>query len=65
MNGGAKDSGATALQLAAIKGFLGISKQLLELGANINARGANFCGRTALEGASEQRRIDIIQLYIS
>ncbi|KAK3365827.1 ankyrin repeat-containing domain protein [Lasiosphaeria ovina] len=56
--------GATALQIAAIKGHLGIAKQLLDLGADPNARRAASNGRTALEGAAEHGRIDMIELLL-
>lgn len=62
----AKDSGATALQLACINGDLDLSLRLLELGANPNAAGAALRhGRTALEGAAEHGRIDTIQLLLN
>ncbi|KAM5369404.1 hypothetical protein ACJZ2D_009018 [Fusarium nematophilum] len=56
--------GVTALQVAAIKGYLGLAKKLLDLGARVNARGARECGRTALEGAAEHGRLDMIQLLV-
>ncbi|KAK4463763.1 ankyrin repeat-containing domain protein [Cladorrhinum samala] len=56
--------GATALQLAAIKGYLGIAKQLMELGADPNAHRAMEFGRTALEGAAEYGRIDMIDFLL-
>ena len=60
-----KYGGATALQLATIKGHLGIAKRLLDLGADPNARrGLEEGGRTALEGAAEHGRIDMIELLM-
>ncbi|RYO90003.1 hypothetical protein DL764_008516 [Monosporascus ibericus] len=56
--------GATALQLAAIKGYIGIARLLISLGANVNAPGAKYGGRTALEGAAEHGRLDLIQLLL-
>ncbi|RYP74964.1 hypothetical protein DL770_007517 [Monosporascus sp. CRB-9-2] len=56
--------GATALQLAAIKGYIGIARLLISLGANINAPGAKYGGRTALEGAAEHGRLDLAQLLL-
>ncbi|RYP47767.1 hypothetical protein DL768_006235 [Monosporascus sp. mg162] len=56
--------GATALQLAAIKGYIGIARLLISLGANINAPGAKYGGRTALEGAAEHGRLDLVQLLL-
>ncbi|KAI1179004.1 ankyrin repeat-containing domain protein [Nemania sp. FL0916] len=61
----ASQGGATALQLAAMKGHLGLAKYLIELGANIDAPGAKRYGRTALEGAAEYGRIDMLQLLLS
>lgn len=60
----AMDCGATALQLASIKGFLGLAKQLLDWGANVNAPKAISYGRTALEGAAEHGRLDMLQLLL-
>ncbi|KAM4063688.1 ankyrin repeats (many copies) domain-containing protein [Hirsutella rhossiliensis] len=56
--------GATALQLAAIKGYLGIARHLTDLGADINARGAEIHGRTALESAAEHGRLEMVQLLL-
>lgn len=58
----AQYGGATALQLAAIRGYLGIARKLIGLGADINANSAMFDGRTALEGAAEHGRIDMLHL---
>lgn len=60
-----KRHGATALQLAAIKGLLGIVFILLENGANVNDPAAEFGGRTTLEGAAEHERIDMVQLLLN
>lgn len=57
-------SGATALQLAAIKGYLGIARHLMDLGADVNARRAANHGRTALEGAAEHGRLDMVKLLL-
>lgn len=54
--------GVTALQLAAIGGYVGIALLLLEKGADVNAPAAKFHGRTALEGAVEHGRIDMLKL---
>ncbi|KAF4948342.1 hypothetical protein FSARC_13768 [Fusarium sarcochroum] len=56
--------GATALQLAAINGHLGIARCLIDRGARINARGAKHHGRTALEGAAEHGRLDMMEFLI-
>ncbi|KXH67968.1 hypothetical protein CSAL01_00638 [Colletotrichum salicis] len=61
----ATNSGATALQLAAITGRIGIAKMLIEFGANVDAPRALKNERTALEGAAEHGRIDMIQLLLS
>ena len=45
--------GATALQLAAIKGYIGIARRLIDLGASVNEAPAESNGRTALQGAAE------------
>jgi ankyrin repeat protein len=55
----------TALQIAAIQGFLGIAYLLLKHGANVNAPAAEVDGRTALEGAAEHGRIDMVQLLFN
>jgi ankyrin repeat protein len=57
--------GATALQFAAIGGYIGIAQPLIQRGANVNASAAKIGGRTALEGAAEHGRIDILQLLLS
>jgi ankyrin repeat protein len=60
-----ENSGATALQFAAIAGFLGIAYLLMENGADVNAAPAATNGRTALEGAAEYGRIDMVQLLLN
>ncbi|KAM0541105.1 hypothetical protein ACHAPJ_013372 [Fusarium lateritium] len=60
----ATNGGATALQLAAIKGYLGVAHELLDRGARINVRGAKTHGRTALEGAAEYGRLDMLEFLI-
>lgn len=60
----ARDSGATALQLAAAKGYLGFAKLLIEYGADINANGAMISGRTAIEIAAEHGRLDMVQFFL-
>ncbi|KAI0407414.1 ankyrin repeat-containing domain protein [Xylaria palmicola] len=57
--------GATALQLAAIQGHLGIAKYLIDLGAQVNALPARRGGRTALEGAAERGRLDMLELLLA
>lgn len=61
----ARTGGATALQIAAISGKLGLAKKLIDLGASVNAPGACYeGGRTALEGAAENGRIDMLQFLL-
>jgi ankyrin repeat protein len=55
----------TALQIAATKGFLGIAYLLLKHGADVNAPAAEVAGRTALEGAAEHGRVDMVQLFFN
>ncbi|KAK2043825.1 ankyrin [Colletotrichum somersetense] len=55
--------GATALQLASIKGYFGLVSRMLDLHADPNAPGAEINGRTALEGAAEHGRLDVVQFY--
>jgi ankyrin repeat protein len=56
---------ATALQLAVIQGYLGIVKLLIyEHKANANAQGAKKEGPTALEGAAEHGRLDLVEFLI-
>jgi ankyrin repeat protein len=57
--------GATALQFAAIGGYIGIAQLLIQLGADVNASSAKIGGRTALEGAAEHGRIDMLQVLLS
>ena len=49
----ARDRGATALQLAAIQGYIDIARRLIDLGASVNEAPAESNGRTALQGAAE------------
>lgn len=57
-------SGATALQLAAMNGYVGIATFLLERGANPNHPPAYGRGRTAFEAAAEWGRIDTMSLLM-
>ncbi|KFY83382.1 hypothetical protein V498_08114 [Pseudogymnoascus sp. VKM F-4517 (FW-2822)] len=57
--------GATALQFAAIGGYIGIAQLLIQRGADVNASPAKIGGRTALEGAAEHGRIDMVQLLLN
>ncbi|KAK2002748.1 ankyrin repeat protein, partial [Colletotrichum falcatum] len=60
-----RNGGATALQLASIKGYFGLVGKMLDLHADPNAPGADMYGRTALEGAAEHGRLDVVQLLLN
>ncbi|CAG7936805.1 unnamed protein product [Penicillium nalgiovense] len=60
----ATDGGATALQIASLKGYIGIARRLLDLGADVNEDPAEYNGRTALQGAAEHGRIDMLQILL-
>ncbi|KAK1529882.1 hypothetical protein CPAR01_12194 [Colletotrichum paranaense] len=49
---------------AAMRGFFGAVKRLLDLDADPNIPGGTIYTRTALEGASEYGRLDIVQLLL-
>ncbi|KAK1966827.1 ankyrin [Colletotrichum sublineola] len=59
------DGGVTALQAASIKGYFGLVSKMLDLHADPNAPGAEIHGRTALEGAAEHGRLDIVQILLN
>ncbi|KAI0415058.1 ankyrin repeat-containing domain protein [Xylaria grammica] len=63
----AKEEGMTALQLAAGNGFIGIAKILIdhETPADVNAHRSPFGGLTALESASQNGRLDMVQFLLS
>ncbi|OKO97518.1 hypothetical protein PENSUB_10312 [Penicillium subrubescens] len=54
---------ATALQIASLRGYIGIV-QLLDLGADVNEGPAKRNGRTALQGAAEYGRIDMLHMLL-
>jgi ankyrin repeat protein len=60
-----KHEGATALQLAAIAGSITVANELIQRGANVNAGALGKYGRTALEGAAENGRLDMVQLLLN
>ncbi|KAK0653466.1 Ankyrin repeat and KH domain-containing protein 1 [Lasiodiplodia hormozganensis] len=60
----ARDGGGTALQLAAIRGYIGIAWELMTKGANVDAKTSAVNGRTALEGASEHGRLDMVAVLL-
>ncbi|KAM0689366.1 hypothetical protein Q7P36_011444 [Cladosporium allicinum] len=55
----------TALQFAAIAGSMSIATLLVEKGADVFAPAKGRRGRTALEGAAEHGRLDIVQLLLN
>lgn len=59
------DDQGTALQFAAIKGHIAVANELIQKGANVNALPIGEHGRTALEGAAEHGRLDMIQLLLN
>lgn len=61
----AMDSGATALQIASIKGSIPMMEYLMSQGADPYAAGATYDGRTALEGAAEHGRKDAVELLLA
>lgn len=62
---GYHEMGATASQLAAMKGNINLLRRLVDLGADINARRADIWGRTCLEGAAEHGRLDTVQYLLN
>ncbi|KAK1984149.1 hypothetical protein LZ30DRAFT_712307 [Colletotrichum cereale] len=66
INAPAYTDDATALQYASIQGYFGLARRLLEFQADPNApRGQSYLGRTALEGAAENGRLDVVQLLLN
>ncbi|RYC63127.1 hypothetical protein CHU98_g3080 [Xylaria longipes] len=60
-----RSAGATALQLAAIGGFGQIVCYLIQHEADVNARGAEVDGATALVGAAAKGRMDIVAILLN
>jgi ankyrin repeat protein len=60
-----EDEEGTALQFAAISGSISVASVLIENGADVNAPGIGRNGRTALEGAAEHGRLDMVQLLLN
>ena len=54
--------GGTSLQLCAISGHPVIADRLLRLGANVHAPRPDMRARTALEGAGEHGRLDMLMI---
>lgn len=55
----------TALQAAAHNGQLDLARQLVNLGADINARRAVWDGLTCLEAAAQEGRLDMTQFLLN
>jgi ankyrin repeat protein len=60
-----EDEQGTALQFAAIAGSMSVVTLLTQKGANVKALAIGVHGRTALEGAAEHGRLDIVQLLLN
>ena len=54
----------TALQFAAIAGSMSVVTELIQKGADVSAPAIDYDGRTALEGAAEHGRLDVVQLLL-
>jgi ankyrin repeat protein len=54
--------GGTSLQLCAVAGHPVIADKLLKLGADVHAARPEMQGRTALEGAAEHGRLDMLKI---
>lgn len=61
----AEERGVTALQAAAIYGYIPLALKLLERGADIAAAPSPIYGRTAIDGAAEHGRLDMLQLLLN
>lgn len=61
---GCNDQG-TALQFAAMMGHTSVAYELIQQCANVNALAIGEDGRTALEGAAEHGRLDMVQLLLN
>jgi ankyrin repeat protein len=60
-----EDEEGTALQFAAISGSISVASFLIEHGADVNAPPIGKYGRSALEGAAEHGRLDMVQLLLN
>jgi len=61
----AGEGGVTALQAAAIRGHINIALLLIEREAAVNATPALKDGRTAIDGAAEHGRLDMVQMLLN
>jgi ankyrin repeat protein len=57
--------GVTALQAAAIHGYIPLALKLLERGADVAAAPSPHRGRTAIDGAAEHGHLDMLQLLLN
>lgn len=55
----------TALQFAAISGSISVATALIQNGADVRAPAESKDERTAIEGAAEHGRLDMVQLLIN
>ncbi|KAK4464405.1 hypothetical protein QBC42DRAFT_319840 [Cladorrhinum samala] len=58
-------SNGTALQFAVIKGHFQMARLFIEKGADVNAPAVGAGGRTALEGAAEHGRLEILHMLLT
>ncbi|XVF81414.1 hypothetical protein PTKIN_Ptkin15bG0153200 [Pterospermum kingtungense] len=61
---GPKSQGVTPLHLAAEGGHLEVMDELLERGANIDARTKGACGWTPLHAAAKERKKEAVKFLI-
>jgi ankyrin repeat protein len=61
----AEEGGVTALQAAAIAGDLMLAELFISHGADVNAWSPSGDCRTAIEGAAEHGRLDMVQLLLN
>nr|XP_028953887.1 phytochrome-interacting ankyrin-repeat protein 2-like isoform X1 [Malus domestica] len=61
---GRKSKGVTPLHLAAEGGHLDVMDELLERGANIDARTKGACGWTPLHSAAKERRREAVKFLV-
>uniref|UniRef100_A0A5B7AN24 Uncharacterized protein n=1 Tax=Davidia involucrata TaxID=16924 RepID=A0A5B7AN24_DAVIN len=64
LHGGPKSHGVTPLHLASKGGHLKVMDELLERGANIDARTKGACGWTPLHNAAKERNKKAIKFLI-
>jgi ankyrin repeat protein len=61
----AEERGVTALQAAAIHGYIPLALKLLERGADVAAAPSPKYGRTTIDGAAEHGHLDMLQLLLN